>query len=57
MNATICQWFLLCDNPAAGVVVHPVLGFVPTCERCADRLGLSLVRETDNDLTAPVVIG
>lgn len=37
-----CQWFALCDREAAGVVAHPVLADVPTCQRCADRLGLLL---------------
>jgi hypothetical protein len=31
---TICQWFLLCDRPATGTTPHPVLGSVPTCDRC-----------------------
>jgi hypothetical protein len=37
-----CEWFALCDHPAAGVVKHPVLGDVPTCERCASQHGLTL---------------
>ena len=40
---TGCQWFVLCDQVAAGIVVHPGLGGVPTCRRCAERLGLELV--------------
>src|SRR4051794_17231694 len=43
-----CQWFALCDNEAVGVVVHPVLGNVPTCQRCADKLSLTLVYDPDN---------
>lgn len=39
----VCRWFALCDQPADGVVAHRVLGHVPTCERCATRLGLELV--------------
>jgi len=39
---TQCQWFALCDRPAAGVVAHPVLGQVPTCSRCAATHGLEL---------------
>lgn len=35
-----CEWFLLCENPAQGVVNHPFLGDVPTCQRCAEKLGL-----------------
>lgn len=38
----LCNWFALCPNPADGRVDHPVLGAVPTCKRCADKLGLEL---------------
>jgi hypothetical protein len=38
----ICQWFLLCDHEAAGTVSHPILGDVPTCQRCADKHELFL---------------
>lgn len=39
-----CGWFALCDEPAAGAVVHPALGhWVPCCARCAAKLGLDLV--------------
>lgn len=37
-----CDWFALCTNTADGHVAHPVLGKVPTCKRCADRLDLTL---------------
>lgn len=30
----ICQWFHNCQNPADHMEPHPVLGQVPTCERC-----------------------
>lgn len=43
-----CQYFALCDNEAVGNVVHPVLGNVPTCQRCADKLDLTLVYDPDN---------
>jgi len=29
-----CEWFLLCTNPATGTTPHPILGDVPTCDRC-----------------------
>lgn len=38
-----CQWYLLCENPATGAVSHPILGWVPTCQRCADRHNLELI--------------
>jgi hypothetical protein len=31
---TICRWFLKCGRPATGTTPHPVLGDVPTCDRC-----------------------
>lgn len=37
-----CEWFVMCDQEAAGAVRHPVLGAVPTCQWCADKLGLTL---------------
>ena len=39
----ICEWFLMCENQANGVVGHAVLGLVPTCRRCADKLDLDLL--------------
>jgi len=38
-----CAWYALCDQPAAGLVAHPVLGAVPTCSSCAARHELELV--------------
>lgn len=29
-----CAWFARCTNPATGTTSHPVLGSVPTCDRC-----------------------
>ena len=36
----VCQWFLLCTLPADRLIHHPVLSYVPTCQHCADKLGL-----------------
>lgn len=36
-----CQWFALCDHLATAQVRHPVLGLVPTCDRCVAKLGLT----------------
>lgn len=34
----ICEWFLLCTQPAHTRRSHPVLGDVPICLRCAAKL-------------------
>jgi hypothetical protein len=33
-----CQWWLNCDNPATTVRSHPILGDVPICKRCDDKI-------------------
>ena len=33
-----CQWFALCENPPTTTLPHPVLGNVPCCNRCADKI-------------------
>lgn len=38
----LCEWYALCTNTAVGTVVHPVLGAVPCCQRCADKHELSV---------------
>ncbi len=38
-----CRYFALCDRSADGIVRHPILGDVPTCRRCAERVGAELV--------------
>jgi hypothetical protein len=37
-DAPTCEWFALCANPAEGLLPHPVLDWVPTCSRCADKI-------------------
>jgi hypothetical protein len=37
-----CEWYARCDHPAEGTVTHPIMGGVPTCQRCADRHSLDL---------------
>lgn len=37
--AAACEWFARCDRQAVILVSHPVLGWVPCCQRCADRSG------------------
>lgn len=36
-----CRWYALCDNAAVGATRHPVLGWVPVCQRCADKHDLT----------------
>lgn len=33
-----CQWFAMCDNPATSEEPHPILGKVPICKRCQDKV-------------------
>lgn len=42
----MCEWYALCDNPADGMVSHPILGEVPTCQRCADKHDLTFKEES-----------
>lgn len=42
----ICEWFLLCDHFASKTRPHPVLGDVPICKRCDDKMA-RLVAEAD----------
>lgn len=37
-NEQTCQCFLLCNNKATTAIQHPILGSVPACQRCADKL-------------------
>lgn len=34
----LCAWFALCTNVATETMDHPILGGVPTCQRCADKV-------------------
>ena len=33
-----CEWFAMCNNAATTTEPHPILGDVPICKRCADKL-------------------
>ena len=37
----ICEWFALCINPTTQATNHPVLGPVPICKRCAEKMGIT----------------
>ena len=38
MSAQVCRWFLRCENPATVTLPHPILGAVPACQSCADKV-------------------
>jgi hypothetical protein len=38
MAATLCAWFALCTRSASTVRKHPVLGDVPICTECDDKI-------------------
>jgi hypothetical protein len=33
-----CKWFALCDHAAVTTRAHPILGNVPICKRCDDKI-------------------
>jgi hypothetical protein len=33
-----CAWWALCDHQATHYRPHPVLGDVPICDRCEDKI-------------------
>lgn len=33
-----CEAFALCTHAATTALPHPILGSVPACDRCAERL-------------------
>ncbi len=37
-NYPTCEWFARCTNEAVGEMPHPILGGVPICERCAEKV-------------------
>lgn len=37
----ICQWFARCANATTKAAKHPVLGPVPICDRCAEKLDIT----------------
>lgn len=39
LDALECAWFAGCGRPATGTTPHPILGDVPTCDRCAAFAG------------------
>lgn len=33
-----CEWFALCANQTTKATTHPILGAVPICDSCAERM-------------------
>lgn len=33
-----CQWFLKCTNNATTTMQHPILGKVPICKQCKEKM-------------------
>lgn len=38
LDPKTCEWFASCDNAAVIHIQHPILGAVPSCQRCADKV-------------------
>jgi len=36
----VCEYFARCTNGTLKVYDHPVRGYVPTCDKCAARMGI-----------------
>lgn len=34
----MCEWFALCDRVAVTTRNHPILGEVPICDRCDNKV-------------------
>lgn len=37
LDAPLCEWFAMCDREATTTLLHPVIGEVPCCARCAAK--------------------
>jgi hypothetical protein len=35
---TPCNWFALCTRPATTLMPHPILGDVPICSECRNKI-------------------
>lgn len=38
LHIATCEWFAKCSNETSYALDHPILGYVPTCQRCIDKL-------------------
>lgn len=44
-EGVVCEYYALCENAAVGVVANPYINHpVPTCQRCADKHNLEVVK-------------
>ena len=46
----VCEWFVRCENPTLLAVKHPVLGYVPCCVRCADKMSIPHDERTEIEI-------
>ncbi len=42
VDVETCEWFAMCANPATGHAMHPVVGELAICDRCATKLGIEV---------------
>lgn len=33
-----CQWFMMCNRKATTTMSHPILGDVPICKKCKEKM-------------------
>lgn len=38
MTARVCEWFALCTRKATRTRSHPILGDVPICKECDEKM-------------------
>jgi len=38
ISEIVCQWFRDCKKPSETIEFHPILGDVPICKRCSEKV-------------------
>jgi len=41
MTEYVCSWFALCFNDTTKAAPYPILGYVPCCDRCAEKMEIT----------------